>query len=77
MPFKIPAGALVALVIRGKQGVGKGVFVNEFRRLFGPHGYRSLNRAIWLGILMPTREISSSFSQTKPSGQVTSGQKVN
>jgi len=28
----------VALVIRGKQGVGKGVFVNEFRRLFGPHG---------------------------------------
>jgi len=27
----------VALVIRGKQGVGKGVFVNEFRRLFGPH----------------------------------------
>lgn len=27
----------VALVIRGKQGVGKGVFVNEFARLFGPH----------------------------------------
>ena len=27
----------VALVIRGKQGVGKGVFVNEFCRLFGPH----------------------------------------
>lgn len=28
----------VALVIRGKQGVGKGIFVNEFKRLFGPHG---------------------------------------
>ena len=27
----------VALVIRGKQGVGKGVFVNEFAQLFGPH----------------------------------------
>jgi hypothetical protein len=27
----------VALVIRGKQGVGKGVFVNEFCGLFGPH----------------------------------------
>lgn len=27
----------VALVIRGTQGVGKGVFVNEFARLFGPH----------------------------------------
>ena len=28
----------VVLVIRGKQGVGKGVFVNEFRRLCGSHG---------------------------------------
>ena len=27
----------VALVIRGKQGVGKGIFVNEFAQLFGPH----------------------------------------
>lgn len=27
----------VALAIRGQQGVGKGVFVNTFARLFGPH----------------------------------------
>jgi hypothetical protein len=27
----------VALAIRGQQGVGKGVFVNMFARLFGPH----------------------------------------
>lgn len=27
----------VALAIRGQQGVGKGVFVNTFSRLFGPH----------------------------------------
>jgi len=27
----------VALAIRGQQGVGKGVFVNIFARLFGPH----------------------------------------
>jgi len=27
----------VALAIRGKQGVGKGVFVSNFARLFGPH----------------------------------------
>jgi len=27
----------VALAIRGQQGVGKGVFVNTFGRLFGPH----------------------------------------
>lgn len=28
----------VALAIRGKQGVGKGIFVNVFISLFGPHG---------------------------------------
>ena len=27
----------VALAIRGQQGVGKGVFVNTFAKLFGPH----------------------------------------
>ena len=27
----------VALAVRGQQGVGKGVFVNMFARLFGPH----------------------------------------
>ncbi len=33
-PAKRPG---IALAIRGKQGVGKGVFVNNFARLFGPH----------------------------------------
>jgi phage/plasmid-associated DNA primase len=33
-PAKRPG---IALAIRGKQGVGKGVFVNHFASLFGPH----------------------------------------
>jgi len=33
-PAKRPG---IALAIRGKQGVGKGVFVNNFASLFGPH----------------------------------------
>lgn len=28
----------VAIIIRGGQGTGKGVFINFFRELFGPHG---------------------------------------
>ena len=32
-----PNSGLGLLAIRGKQGVGKGIFVNVFASLFGPH----------------------------------------
>jgi len=39
----------VALVLKGKRGVGKGVFANEYLKLFGRHGMQIVNSSHLVG----------------------------